>query len=191
MSDIITLNFKNAPPASGEKLISDHFPPGTYPCTIIGAKKAVAKSGNDMIVVNVRIAGDNHASGKQLVERYALPTGPTDQQFGLSRFHQLIIALGSKEKKGEAKIDLSQLAGRACLVEVDDEELQATKDREATVISRALAFRPATKAAAAAPVVEEAEEEVVETIEPEEPELTVPAEEEEPVTAEDDIFGDL
>jgi hypothetical protein len=148
-------------------------------------EKRTASTGRDMITVMTRVVeGEN--KGRKLVENFVLPSDSSDSPFGLQRFHAFLIACGSKEIKGKKKLDLDTLVGLKIIAEVDDETQPATDKYPERIVSRALAYHPATKKAVAALEDDDDDEEEEEEEEDEEEEEEEEEEEDEEDEDDDD-----
>jgi hypothetical protein len=152
-------DFTNAPPVKG-RASSDRVPPGTYELEAETFDRTPAKSGRPMITATCRITTEGPGLGRKLVERFTFPLSSEDSSYGLQRWHAFLVALGMKERKGRAKLDLDKFVARGCVAEIDDEYQEANGQFPARTESRMMMWYR-TDAPEAARVGEHREAEAV------------------------------
>jgi len=182
---LLELDFKGTPPATGgPPQMSDRVDPGRYRLRVEKADRADSKTGKVGVSAMFRIDSGPFAH-KKLVERFYFPRpGTDDSNFGLARFHQLLIALGGKEQTGKVKINLDGLAGKTCLADVDDETVAATDQYPERTVSRPLSFYPNGAFEATAAPAEDSQPALPEEEMPQ-PKAPAPVEAEEPAPSAD------
>lgn len=124
MANVITLDFKDAPPAQGGGGLGDHVTPGGYLLTIGKLSQSNTTTGKEMVNAEYRTA-----ENKRITENFVLPRpGTNDSKFPLQRFHALLVSIGMAEQSGQASLDLDKMSGRQFIGDVVDDIIPASAD---------------------------------------------------------------
>lgn len=108
--NLIELDFHDAPPAQGDEG-SDRIPVGRYALRVDRATKRTTTTGKPMITAFFKVAQGEHA-GSRLRDQFVIPASPSDNKYGLQRFHALLVAINPQigqqiaEKKVNFNLDL-------------------------------------------------------------------------------------
>ncbi len=149
MPDVIELDFTGAPPSEGPSF-SDHIPPGLYDLRVSKAERVTASNGKPMISVAFRVVGGQE-TGKKLADLFVLPRTEEESKVGLQRLHMLLVAVGSREIPGKARIDLATLANRVLRADVEDSVIPAKDNYPERLSSRPAKYLRRGTLATAAP----------------------------------------
>lgn len=118
MANVITLDFRNAPPASGGG--TDHVAPGKYMVTIAKGERGTTAKGAPMVTLRYTIARGSE-TGKRLSDRFPFPLTAEDSNFGQQKLHAALLAAGIKVPTDKAfKLDIDKILGKQLAVEVGD-----------------------------------------------------------------------
>lgn len=116
----VKLDLRGSPPVSGGT--RDRIPPGRYRVRVEKIEETTSRSGKKMWTNAVKVSA-GEKTGSNLGDNFVLVDNNNQpSKMGLGRLHHFLLCLGLPVKEAVINLDLDNLSGRECEVDVQDED---------------------------------------------------------------------